>query len=861
MKLAALAVGGLSLVGVDALKKSITPSREPIGELVKKIGKLATDEQRQQVISSKTKRARVLDKKVATPDPCEELSPYSVINTTYIIEHYAKYDNVTLSEDEALDLIEQADSAVTSLNEETKLCSEKKKNDITEKDQITMNSIGGNPGHCPDGWYSYEDRCYKVDSQEQTWQECKETCSNMESSMLCIEDYSKNQFIRGINSQISPFQNVWVGLNDIDNENDWVWDNGCSSYYRHWAWWEPNNANDGEDCAEIGSDGYWNDNECSSKRHCGCERTVASYEVDDDWYLGATEQCKWLIVHSSDKCDDTPMNVVEGFLGGYCEDKQAYGEENYMQWNFWLNPADPDWIVVEGIGHDDSQCLDSANGDWQLYVLPARDKCGYYDDNNIDLFNHYGSGSYVECNNNDDPFTAYEDGDGGLYTAYFSKLSECASNAAPGVVGFRREVGCVWNNGLHDSTDGRLAYAKWGRDSVETFASEDELCLKSLSLFDDTTGIPSEFLSPLPYSSSPLFEQCDESVGDDDRAQDGWEPGKFGAYAHYSWTPRGQCMVYKEEDFSTLAIRNGKSKWLADVDDSVSTCRDVDPAHFKDLSMKSILYNHNTIRLTLQHINYERPLDLSRRYLALSIHASDGQNVYESQNLFVQPNDILTDIQPYVSGAKTFKVSLDIKDSLFKNKPALPAIELRPPVPPPAPFQCADAVIHQVSDWSIGWGNANLRLHNTNTGEWFYFGFYDDYSYERTVSYCLPPGAYETYNCGGYWSESIHWSISIADEQVSSGSSSNGYWGQRCGMYCWDWYNYSPSYCCYNTYITQCGHYQSFTIQEVSYPPTNSPTHSPTALSTEPESYTARVEVGRLKQGEREVQDCINVNF
>ena len=64
-----------------------------------------------------------------------------------------------------------------------------------------------------------------------------------------------------------PSGNNWIGLNDIERENTWVWENGerLLRSNAHWSRDQPDNFRNLEDCAEVwdvNGPGRWNDRPC-----------------------------------------------------------------------------------------------------------------------------------------------------------------------------------------------------------------------------------------------------------------------------------------------------------------------------------------------------------------------------------------------------------------------------------------------------------------------------------------------------------------------------------------------------------------------------------------------------------------------
>nr|XP_002119516.1 pulmonary surfactant-associated protein D-like [Ciona intestinalis] len=71
-------------------------------------------------------------------------------------------------------------------------------------------------------------------------------------------------------------QRTWIGMNDIEQENTWVWENGerVLSSHAHWNPGEPNSHEGEEDCGMIFSTGKWNDGGCHWLYIPLCEMSV-----------------------------------------------------------------------------------------------------------------------------------------------------------------------------------------------------------------------------------------------------------------------------------------------------------------------------------------------------------------------------------------------------------------------------------------------------------------------------------------------------------------------------------------------------------------------------------------------------------
>jgi len=108
---------------------------------------------------------------------------------------------------------------------------------------------------------SYNGHTYAATKNNMTWEEA-DTLSNQHGGYLVtINDAQENTFLA--DNYSSFISELWIGYNDKDNEDTWVWANGETSTYTSWATHEPNDV-DGEDCAVIYESGVWNDVTCTN---------------------------------------------------------------------------------------------------------------------------------------------------------------------------------------------------------------------------------------------------------------------------------------------------------------------------------------------------------------------------------------------------------------------------------------------------------------------------------------------------------------------------------------------------------------------------------------------------------------------
>ncbi len=118
---------------------------------------------------------------------------------------------------------------------------------------------------CPAGfWYSLG-KCYQVVANGLSYLDAMTACYNRSSKLVTITSLAQNRWLYERLSVLGyGSTSLWIGLNDVCTENNYVWLDGNQSSFRNWASGEPNNAGGREDCGLIIANGKWNDGSCSS---------------------------------------------------------------------------------------------------------------------------------------------------------------------------------------------------------------------------------------------------------------------------------------------------------------------------------------------------------------------------------------------------------------------------------------------------------------------------------------------------------------------------------------------------------------------------------------------------------------------
>ena len=124
---------------------------------------------------------------------------------------------------------------------------------------------------CPCPVYWRQDRPYMFCEKDVKWKAAREMCHNHGYHLVTISDKDENAWVAETALAISDSP-WWIGLNDQEEEGQWVWEDGEPVVFTAWHKNEPNDWW-GEDCVEllVDEDGTWNDADCDTKKLFVCE--------------------------------------------------------------------------------------------------------------------------------------------------------------------------------------------------------------------------------------------------------------------------------------------------------------------------------------------------------------------------------------------------------------------------------------------------------------------------------------------------------------------------------------------------------------------------------------------------------------
>ncbi|CAH1255346.1 ADGRG7 [Branchiostoma lanceolatum] len=126
--------------------------------------------------------------------------------------------------------------------------------------------------HCQTGCREDSGVCYTDFAELKTYDEARQSCAaDGRWGLLAMpKDSEINSFIHNLGSNGTR----WIGLNDRNNEGQFVFEDGqtlASTGYSSWGPGEPNDLG-GEDCVEVSGSGHvWNDKPCTNYRGFICQ--------------------------------------------------------------------------------------------------------------------------------------------------------------------------------------------------------------------------------------------------------------------------------------------------------------------------------------------------------------------------------------------------------------------------------------------------------------------------------------------------------------------------------------------------------------------------------------------------------------
>ncbi|HRI64482.1 MAG TPA: CotH kinase family protein, partial [Polyangium sp.] len=102
------------------------------------------------------------------------------------------------------------------------------------------------------------------------WSAAENDCRIQGGHLVSIHSLQELQTLEMRASSLS-MGDFWMGFNDRMTEGSFVWTDGTPRDFELWNAGEPNDYGAGEDCAEVYTNGNWNDLDCAAALHYVCK--------------------------------------------------------------------------------------------------------------------------------------------------------------------------------------------------------------------------------------------------------------------------------------------------------------------------------------------------------------------------------------------------------------------------------------------------------------------------------------------------------------------------------------------------------------------------------------------------------------
>uniref|UniRef100_A0A8C3EI87 Uncharacterized protein n=1 Tax=Corvus moneduloides TaxID=1196302 RepID=A0A8C3EI87_CORMO len=155
---------------------------------------------------------------------------------------------------------------------------------VCEKHNSSVHSTFASPlppRGCPESWMFFNNKCFKVFAsnvtRNLTWHSARDVCFKLGGNLASIPNEEVQAFLFYHLKYATT--NVWIGMNDINQESTFLWTDGSTVSYTNWVHGAPEKKQSYFDFYEyetltddaLESDGKWRDDSCDNKRGYVCQ--------------------------------------------------------------------------------------------------------------------------------------------------------------------------------------------------------------------------------------------------------------------------------------------------------------------------------------------------------------------------------------------------------------------------------------------------------------------------------------------------------------------------------------------------------------------------------------------------------------
>ncbi|XP_035685287.1 uncharacterized protein LOC118421889 [Branchiostoma floridae] len=127
------------------------------------------------------------------------------------------------------------------------------------------------------GWYAFK----IFTNTPETYTKARDACVKEGATLGIFKDQDTHDFVVSLRNLQAPDKRVWIGLNDIENEGSFVWEDGSPlGEFSAWIPGQPNNKKN-DDCVKIRPNtgsipNQWNDWPCTKADGYVCQKLLSS---------------------------------------------------------------------------------------------------------------------------------------------------------------------------------------------------------------------------------------------------------------------------------------------------------------------------------------------------------------------------------------------------------------------------------------------------------------------------------------------------------------------------------------------------------------------------------------------------------
>uniref|UniRef100_A0A8C3MZB8 Uncharacterized protein n=1 Tax=Geospiza parvula TaxID=87175 RepID=A0A8C3MZB8_GEOPR len=179
------------------------------------------------------------------------------------------------------------------------------------------------PGGCPAGWILFKNQCYKFfGSGYDNWGRGRRVCMSLGGDLASIPNEQVQAFLTYHLKDAS--NDLWIGLNDLLSELNFVWSDGSAVSYTNWAKGSPKLVEpilyeysfpyfQQFDCVSLkrgpaDDTGKWNNEECYKYRGYICQKNSGEFSTAQDFAFAPSSGISYSVTHSKMNWEEAHQN-------------------------------------------------------------------------------------------------------------------------------------------------------------------------------------------------------------------------------------------------------------------------------------------------------------------------------------------------------------------------------------------------------------------------------------------------------------------------------------------------------------------------------------------------------------------------